>query len=236
MRYSDTLIPDMTSNNAPSGVASASSNYSSYPAWQAFSTKGIQWLTKVGQNTGWLQYTFTKKQKINQYTILPSDTVRRSPQTWTFEGSNDGTTWAILDERINETTWYAGVTNKYEFQNDEYFLMYRINVSKNNGDGYVGIVFMGMMEIIYDNKFLLWGMNEKKLFSIKNSNEIVHLENVSEDNFFNYGIDIGTAIDLSSMINKSSYSVNENESLDTGKIFKQKIEPLKTQIKSISIK
>lgn len=51
----------------------------------------------------------------------------RSPKAWTFEGSNDGTAWTVLDTRTD----YVGFTSTYqsvlfEFQNTTAYLYYRL--------------------------------------------------------------------------------------------------------------
>jgi len=47
-------VPFMTANNAPSGVASASSEYGTAPAWQAFNAAISGWLTNEGGAPGWV--------------------------------------------------------------------------------------------------------------------------------------------------------------------------------------
>ena len=60
--------------------------------------------------------------------------VSRDPVNWTVEGSSDGTSWTTLDTRTAQS-----LPNTYTFANVTAYLYYRINVSANNGNGYLGI-------------------------------------------------------------------------------------------------
>ncbi|MNI62939.1 hypothetical protein D3C73_1182780 [compost metagenome] len=54
------------------------------------------------------------------------------PNTWTFEGSNNGTDWNILDKVTNYSSYQIG-ENVFLLNNDTEYSHYRINISKNNG-------------------------------------------------------------------------------------------------------
>lgn len=111
-KYTDNLIPEMTSNTTPSGVAIANSqSLDDYymPACNAFNSKKGNWGTEKGINVGWLQYKFSYPVKINKYIIMGSyssglenNNLDKCPNTWTFEGFN-GSSWKILDTRTGET-------------------------------------------------------------------------------------------------------------------------------------
>ena len=61
------------------------------------------------------------------------------PRDWTIEGSNDGTTWTVLDTRTNETysdTSLSGVNSGRKFTvsgNSTSYNRYRMDVTANNG-------------------------------------------------------------------------------------------------------
>jgi hypothetical protein len=132
------IIPTMTSNTAPSGVASASGFSSGYEPWRAFDkTTPSAWLVDPPQS--WLSYQFTSAKNIKKYiitgvdsTVAPNHSLNRNPKAWTFEGSNDGTNWKILDARENKT-WNNAEKKSFNINNNESFLYYRINVSSNVG-------------------------------------------------------------------------------------------------------
>jgi hypothetical protein len=125
------LIPTMTSNTAPSGIASAS--YNGYaPAYLAFNndtTSGGGWESNGGNTTGWLSYEFPIAVTVGQYKIYPrTDQPQRNPKNWTFEGW-DGSAWVLLDTQTNQTSWTSGVGNSYSFVNTVAYIKYRLNVS-----------------------------------------------------------------------------------------------------------
>jgi hypothetical protein len=53
------------------------------------------------------------------------------PNTWTFEGSNDGKNWTVLDNKA-EYIFTEGA-NEFSLKNKDQFKTYRINITKNNG-------------------------------------------------------------------------------------------------------
>ncbi|MET3209604.1 UNVERIFIED_CONTAM: hypothetical protein ABIC26_002551 [Paenibacillus sp. PvR008] len=53
------------------------------------------------------------------------------PSTWTFEGSNDGATWTIFDEKSDYI--FSEGANEFSLTNNKQYKNYRINISKNNG-------------------------------------------------------------------------------------------------------
>jgi len=127
-------IPTMTSNTAPSGTASASSELStSRQAWNALDDTTGFWVTNA-TTTGWLQYNFASAITIARYTVASAATnPARTPKDWTFEGWN-GTSWDILDTRSGETGWSASETRAYDIASPASYTNYRINVSANDGD------------------------------------------------------------------------------------------------------
>ena len=137
-------IPTMTSDIAPSGVASASSE-ALYPAWQGFDgliTTPYFWA--VSGSTGWLAYQFPSTKIIVKYRINVATNPTRAPSSWTFEGWN-GSSWVVLDTRSGVTGWNGW--NDYIFTNTTAYIKYRINITANNGDvSYLQINEMQMME------------------------------------------------------------------------------------------
>ncbi|MBR4170694.1 MAG: hypothetical protein IKR48_03480, partial [Kiritimatiellae bacterium] len=58
---------------------------------------------------------------------------RRSPKSWTFEGSNDNENWATLDSRNSETNWSKEQeTRTYTFTNTTAYRYYRITFTAAN--------------------------------------------------------------------------------------------------------
>lgn len=131
-------VPTMTSNTAPSGVASASSiDQATYDAYKAFDgSTTTRWLTSSGTTTGWLQYQFTTSKIINKYTVAPTASAR-APKTWTIKASNTGVFGGeevILDTQTNITGWVNQTAKTFTFTNSNSYLYYRIDVTENSGD------------------------------------------------------------------------------------------------------
>lgn len=139
--------PKMTSNTAPSGVAAASSEIAggAGPAWGGFNrvagstATGNRWISLASTLTGWLRYDFGagNAKVINYYGIAaPSATanVNRAPKTWTFQGSNDGTTFTTIDTQTNAPAFTSGgETRTYQTSNTTAYRYYRINITANQG-------------------------------------------------------------------------------------------------------
>jgi hypothetical protein len=146
---SGNIIPTMTSNTSPSGVASASSEWNngsvSFQAWKAFNGTNVdvhdKWMTADGITTGWLQYDFGagNEKIIRRYSITSpnvnnSYTGTRSPKDWRLEASNDGISWTVIDQRSGQTSWSYNEKRSYMVQSPGLYRFYRLNVTANNGD------------------------------------------------------------------------------------------------------
>jgi hypothetical protein len=133
------LIPQMTSNTAPSGVARASSVltlYSNdYQPWNALNNSSEDLYWNANAAYGWIEYQFSQKMIIDKYMLKARQDVaynKAMPKNWTFEGF-DGEKWIVLDTRTNQTTWVALEERSFNFTNTAAYSKYRLNVSANNG-------------------------------------------------------------------------------------------------------
>ena len=137
-------VPIMTGASTPAGTVSASSYLTSYDPWHAFDGISImsgRWITNPsGTTTGWISYDFGSgnNKVITYYSILAigSDNaanITRAPKTWTFEGSNDGSSWTVINTQTNVSAWTAGEKRTYSTANTTSYRYYRINVSANQG-------------------------------------------------------------------------------------------------------
>ncbi|SEL81276.1 F5/8 type C domain-containing protein [Paenibacillus sp. cl141a] len=192
MAYTSTVnaIPTMTSNTAPSGEASASSSNSSNPAYMAFDKNGSSgaWVSAAGGTTGWIQYKFPYKMIIAKYDIYPqTNLINRAPKSWTFEGSDDGTRWEVLDTQTNIAGWTTNVAKEFTIRNPKEKQYYRLNISANSGDAtYLSLNELGMYELIYDRKILL--INEGKIKAVVNPYRSENLVPVMTSNIAPSGI------------------------------------------------
>ena len=135
------------------GTATASSQFSaSYVANYGFDDVVNElngWFTANNVTSGWLQYSFAFEKCIKKYCLKLrgySTADDSAPKDWTFEGSNDGSNWTILDTRTNESGWSVYEERSYEFSNTSNYLYYRINITANNGSTFTGIAEMEMYE------------------------------------------------------------------------------------------
>ncbi len=158
-QYTENLIPAMTSNTSPSGVASASSFYNDsngwyHPAWYAFdhtnNSTGNGWISSNFSTTGWLEYDFAKEECIAKYTIIsrnPVYDIKELPKNWTFEAFDEiANEWKVLDTQINITDWTNNVKKEFTFSNNKQYHKYRINITANNGNA--NVVVIGELEMM----------------------------------------------------------------------------------------
>ncbi len=88
----------------------------------------------------WNQFTFETPEIVKTYAIgSGNDVPERDPKEWTFQGSNDGINWEILDTRKMTSNFYvqAGLKYKqlfyYDVANPKPFLHYKFHVTVNFG-------------------------------------------------------------------------------------------------------
>lgn len=147
------LIPVMTSNTSPSGVASASSEWGSeHQAFKAFNNdyNDTGWASKEGVPNGWIAYEFENPQNVNSYTLTArgksESLAYESPKNWTFEAL-DGENWIVLDTQNNITGWRVLVDKVFTFDNEKKYKKYRLNISQNGGYSY--FVTIGEIKMNY---------------------------------------------------------------------------------------
>ncbi|MBU7316165.1 discoidin domain-containing protein [Paenibacillus oleatilyticus] len=153
-------IPKMTSNTTPSPfVVTASSVYSAtYDAWKAFNGTISDvydcWVSADGLKNGWIKFDFYSPKAICNYSIVNrnySTAISTAPKDWTFEGSNNDSDWITLDVRSNETNWLISQKRTYSFLNNTKYRYYRLNVTSNNGEAFIAIGDIEMMESVLAN-------------------------------------------------------------------------------------
>jgi hypothetical protein len=131
-------IPQMSSNTTPSGAAAASSATSvsgNGASWSAFDRNTSTWWQSGNAAGQWLSYQFPIGKIIKRYGFFTSTNALYNPRTWTFEGSNNGSTWVVLD---TQTAFVSGVSTFYSFDisaNTTSYTYYRINVSAVSAGG-----------------------------------------------------------------------------------------------------
>ena len=127
----DIATPAMTSNNTPSGTVFASSIGGSNFSWHAFNQDGnplIAWQSGVN-NTGILGYQYPSGKIIKRYIVRGSSNILVNPRNWTFEGSNDGTTYTILETVTAYVMPGSGNYTSGILANTTSYTYYRINIT-----------------------------------------------------------------------------------------------------------
>jgi hypothetical protein len=90
------------------GISSASSNYPSYVAANAFDNDAnTAWITGTAITTGILTYQFSSAVDVLQYTIQITVSQVRAPKNWTLQWSDNGTAWTTADTRAGVTDWLS---------------------------------------------------------------------------------------------------------------------------------
>jgi len=152
VKYTENVIPIMTSNTSPSGIASASSVWNkTYDAYLAFDrgTTIYGWTTGEKNTSGWLEYDFDNEKSITKYTIDNNALSESSPKNWTFEAwDTQSNKWIVLDTRSNIADWKSGVKKDFTFDNRNSYSKYRINITTNCGSNNTNISELEMMETV----------------------------------------------------------------------------------------
>jgi hypothetical protein len=140
------VIPRMTSNTTPSGVANGSATQNQF--YYAFDGTVTDFGTPASTPSGWVSYQFTSPRVIKQYSIR-SNTGGYCPKNWTFEGSNDGSSWTVLDTQTNIANWVTanGDQRTFNISNTNSYYYYRLNVTAVNGGDHVVISELAMSEV-----------------------------------------------------------------------------------------
>ena len=90
-----------------------------------------------GTTTLWTQYesaAVSSDYLVTKYSITSAnDAPSRDPKDWTFEGSNDGSNWVILDTRINESFPSRFQERSFTFVNSASYQYFRLNMTANHG-------------------------------------------------------------------------------------------------------
>lgn len=170
------LIPTMTSNIAPTGSASASSELNStYLAYKAFDrSTGTYWISANTAGVASLQYKFDKLTAVNSYKVLNTGIANTvSPDIWTFRGSLDGNSWTILDSQSGQSSLVVS-GKEYKFANNTPYLYYKLDItsSPNKASVYVGTLEMYGPKPIYGwgdvpiEDILTYGMSNDEISSI----------------------------------------------------------------------
>jgi len=89
-------------------------------------------------STSWLQVKLSEPVKVVDYALTSAnDSPGRDPQDWNLQGSNDGQSWTTLDTQTGQDFGGRFETKEYRIANTTAYAYYRLNVTKNHGDGII---------------------------------------------------------------------------------------------------
>lgn len=128
------LVPAMTSNDAPAGevIAGDVGGFDTGNAYLTFDRTNGTWDLPANVKSGYVGYHFSSAQTITAYTIK-TNTITSAPKTFTFEGSNDGSSWDVLHTVADSGAWGSGQTKSFSFTNVTAYEYYRLNISAITG-------------------------------------------------------------------------------------------------------
>ena len=96
--------------------------------------------TSFTGNTADVVYYFAQPKNVTLYTMTTGTTATNNPRDWTFQASNDGTTWVTLDTRTNESfvippavSASAQYTRPFAINNTSRYNYYRLSVTAASG-------------------------------------------------------------------------------------------------------
>ena len=165
------VSPTMTSNSLPSPyTVSATSEYAgTYEAFRLFDgTSSIHANNGGGSDIITLNYGTGNGKMITSYTITGDSAAPiYAPKNFTFEGSNDNSTWTILDTK-NGVTWQNNEVKRYLFSNSTSYQYYRLKITATGNSDYVQFTELAF----YDNTTYFTGSTvDKGLGGFPSNNE-----------------------------------------------------------------
>ena len=123
-------VPVMTSNTAPYGVASASSEGSGYGAWKAFDGNPAtddRW-SATSSGTAWVQYKFVNPVCAKKMFIYYDSGYSATCQ---LKVSNNGSNWVDLGDSFSFTSQEG---RWIDLDNSKYYLYYRVEGTPSNSN------------------------------------------------------------------------------------------------------
>lgn len=126
-------VPLMTAPNTGGVSVTDSGNLGTgYEGWKAFDNdSNTRW--GVAATSGILSVTLTAAKIVAGYSIRARNDsyLIDSPKDWTFEGSNDGTNWTVLDTQTGQTSWSMNERKEFTISAPASYFYYRLNISSN---------------------------------------------------------------------------------------------------------
>lgn len=134
------------------GIGSAATPFSCGPQEQGTA----RCMMYMSEPCKYLQYHFTDgtAHRVNGYQMSQCyvSSASRGPRAWTFEGSNDGETWTVLDRVVDEPQWKDNEIRRYGAYSDRAYSWFRIVFTQNWGaSDYVQLSTLELYEVLVDD-------------------------------------------------------------------------------------
>lgn len=115
------------------------SAYNAFYDWETLYEEQAGWCSANVDGVAYLQWQNTVQPVlVNAYSMTNVERSNCLPTAWTFEGSNDGTSWTVLDTVAGHSPT-SGETIHRILANTTSYSYYRVNVTAVNDWGYVTI-------------------------------------------------------------------------------------------------
>lgn len=153
-------VPVMTSATAPFGVVAKSSEYgASEAAWKVFDRLATTVWTVASGTTGWVSYDFGygNQKVVTSYKLGSNNDnawMNRHPSAWTFQGSNDNSSWTTLDTKSSQPAWSISEERTYVVTNTTAYRYYRINITAIQGGSILSLASFEMYAPLEANKLV----------------------------------------------------------------------------------
>jgi hypothetical protein len=138
------LLPKMTAATTNGITVSASTDVSGARAWQAADDKNATHWQDVPADSAsvlpsWWKVDFGSgnAKTVASYSIRAgsdSSFLDNAPAAWSFQGSNDNSSWTTEDSRSGQTGWAVSQARTYTVASPSSWRYYRLNVTAVNGD------------------------------------------------------------------------------------------------------
>lgn len=120
-----------------------------YEGWRAFDNNiNTRW--SAPSSSGILKVELDTAKKVSAYTIRArnDEYLIDSPKNWTFEGSNDGLTWIILDTQTNQVEWSTNQLKTFNLSYEKIakYKYYRLNITSNQTGNNLSFSEMELLE------------------------------------------------------------------------------------------
>lgn len=87
------------------------------------------------RKTFWAEYQSARPARLFAYSLTSAnDAVTRDPQSWTLYGSNNNSTWTVIDKQTNQVFPYRYATLYYTCVTNTKYTYYKLVVDENNGE------------------------------------------------------------------------------------------------------